>query len=59
MELCKRLERVARMHYRRTCSHVDRHPECLDHLLARSALLDRRLDVEANAIIATDSDGNR
>ena len=52
LELLVGLERVRRVHHRRAGAHVDRHAERLDDLLARRTQIERRLDVEADAIVA-------
>src|SRR5581483_1189794 len=54
-------KRVTGVHHRRSGTHVDRHAERLGDFLLRGAVLDRSLDVEADAIVATHGhrDGKR
>ena len=54
-----RRERVACIHDRGTCAHVDRHPERLENFLSRSVAIDSGFGVKGDAVVAADGDRNR
>ena len=50
---------MGRIHDRRSCTHINRHAERFQDLLAAGALLDCGLGVEGDAVVAAHGDADR